>query len=93
MYGHGDVQTNLAQRGQVGENYAYLRHWLSQCVQIMAFCQKLNKILGPSWNPSQFKALCGHSPEQNAGTIQASNPEHLRVFIAHRGTIRNRTQC
>ena len=39
-----------------------------------------------------FNALCGDNPEQSAGTVHATNPEHLPVFKAPRGTIRNRTR-
>ena len=49
--------------------------------------KKLNKKhFGPIWNTSPvFKALRGADPEQNAGTIHESNPEHLLVFKAPRG--------
>ena len=43
-----------------------------------------------SGTPPCFKALCGKNPEQNAGTIHESNPEHLPFLSSMRG--RSRTE-
>ena len=69
---------------------------LYRCVQIIALCQKLNNLV---WLDLEhlpvFKALCGDNPEQNAGTIHASNQEQLPVFKApHRDDPeQNAEQC
>ena len=50
---------------------------------VALFQKKWTKYLGPIWNNFHvFKPVYGDDPEQNAGTIHASNPEHLPVCKA-----------
>ena len=55
---------------------------LSTCADISIVSKTKQKMWVRFWTPPHFKALCGDDTEQNAGTIHASNPEHLPDFKA-----------
>ena len=58
----------------------------SQLISIQKYWISLNKTFGSnSYHLPDFIALSGDDPEQNAGTIHASIPEHVPVFKAPRG--------
>ena len=68
------------------KNPAEGRDWLSQHIRIIALCQKLNKTFGSYLEHLPvFKAPCGDNLQQNAGTINTSNPEYLPVLKASHG--------
>ena len=59
---------------------------LLMCADNSIVSKKVNKTFGSNLEHTPiFRALLGANPEQDAETIQVSNPEHLIVFKAPRG--------
>ena len=64
-------------------NPAYGKHGLSKRVRIIALCQKQKQTFKSDLEHLPvFEALRRADPEQNAGTIYESNPEHLLILVA-----------